>query len=98
MDWKWSSAILAELLDNAGGSPWDRWKADRLSQGLPVLDGADRQPVQRIWMPKEQYRASIQRLSKKSRSNDVPDVVLSREVEADLEKARSGLGARAILP
>jgi hypothetical protein len=98
MEWKWSSRIMAELLDNAGGSAWERWKADRVSQGLPILDGADREPVKRTWLPKEEYRASVARLARRKRPVDDESTHVTKEVVADIEKARTGSGAAAILP
>lgn len=38
MNQKWSSAIFQELMDLAGGTPWQRWKKERLAAGLPVVD------------------------------------------------------------
>ncbi|GBE78617.1 hypothetical protein BKA93DRAFT_739476 [Sparassis latifolia] len=38
LDKKWSSTILQELLDLAGGPIWSRWKKQRAAAGLPVLD------------------------------------------------------------
>lgn len=38
MDKKWSSNIFQELMDMAGGSPWQRWKKQRIAAGLPIID------------------------------------------------------------
>ncbi|KZT68837.1 hypothetical protein DAEQUDRAFT_691975 [Daedalea quercina L-15889] len=38
MDKKWSSAIFQELMDIAGGAPWQRWKKQRTAAGLPIVD------------------------------------------------------------
>ncbi|KAI0271731.1 hypothetical protein BC834DRAFT_860996 [Gloeopeniophorella convolvens] len=35
---KWSSKILQELMDTAGGNSWTRWKTERADIGLPVVD------------------------------------------------------------
>ena len=36
---KWSSTIIQELMDTAGGNSWTRWKTERAEAGLPVVDG-----------------------------------------------------------
>ncbi|KAH9920338.1 uncharacterized protein B0H18DRAFT_957159 [Fomitopsis serialis] len=38
MDKKWSSSIFQELMDLAGGTPWQRWKKKRTAAGLPIVD------------------------------------------------------------
>jgi len=38
LDKKWSSTIFEEVMDLAGGSPWERWKRERKAAGLPVVD------------------------------------------------------------
>ena len=38
MDGKWSSTILTDLMDAAGTPAWNKWKADRKTAGLPVVD------------------------------------------------------------
>ncbi|KAH9949470.1 hypothetical protein B0H21DRAFT_728083 [Amylocystis lapponica] len=38
LDKKWSSTIFGELMDMAGGTPWQRWKKERLAAGLPIVD------------------------------------------------------------
>jgi small subunit ribosomal protein S25 len=37
---KWSTSILQELMDTAGGTAWERWKAERSAAGLPILGEA----------------------------------------------------------
>ena len=39
MDDKWSSTILADLMDAAGTPAWDKWKASRKAAKLPIVDG-----------------------------------------------------------
>lgn len=38
MDQKWSSSILQELMEMAGGPAWAKWKEERAAAGLPVVD------------------------------------------------------------
>jgi hypothetical protein len=91
LEMKWSSTILAELLDAAGTPEWTAWKAQRKEAGLPVLDGINRKVVKTPWQPRAAPLA-------KGKSKAEEPEGISAEVEADIEKARSGTGARAILP
>ena len=56
MDKKWSSAIFQELMDMAGGSPWQRWKKQRTAAGLPIIDP----PTPKAPQPKPAKSASIE--------------------------------------
>ncbi|KAG5643813.1 hypothetical protein DXG03_009589 [Asterophora parasitica] len=38
---KWSSTILKELMELAGGEPWAKWKAEAATKGLPVVAGEE---------------------------------------------------------
>ncbi|KAF5376894.1 hypothetical protein D9615_007201 [Tricholomella constricta] len=38
---KWSSTILKELMELAGGEPWAKWKAQAAASGLPVVPGEE---------------------------------------------------------
>ncbi|KAG6820136.1 hypothetical protein H0H93_005011 [Arthromyces matolae] len=38
---KWSSAILKELMDVAGGEHWKQWKREALSAGKPIVPGEE---------------------------------------------------------
>lgn len=38
LDKKWSSTIFEELMDIAGGNPWERWKRERTAAGLSFVD------------------------------------------------------------
>jgi small subunit ribosomal protein S25 len=40
MDRKLSTSIFQELMDTAGGSSWERWKAGRIFAGLPIISQA----------------------------------------------------------
>ncbi|KAF8238685.1 hypothetical protein L208DRAFT_1240979 [Tricholoma matsutake] len=61
---KWSTTILKELMELAGGDPWRQWKVESASAGLPLVPGeenehrvAKRTSVQ---LPSlKQFRASI---------------------------------------
>lgn len=41
---KWSSTITKELMDLAGGSPWETYKAEREAAGQPIIPGEDLEP------------------------------------------------------
>jgi hypothetical protein len=50
---KWSTEILKELMEVAGGDSWSRWKSEAASGGLPLVPGEEnenqvvkRSPVQ----------------------------------------------------
>ncbi|KAI0935604.1 hypothetical protein AcV5_003984 [Taiwanofungus camphoratus] len=45
---KLSSTIFQELMDMAGGSPWQKWKKERSAAGLPIVDVPAPKPVQRF--------------------------------------------------
>ena len=36
---KWSTAILKELMEVAGGDPWRQWKLEATAAGLPLVAG-----------------------------------------------------------
>ncbi|TCD63096.1 hypothetical protein EIP91_006000 [Steccherinum ochraceum] len=44
LDSKWSSTIFEELMDVAGGNPWERWKRERRAAGLPLVDRPEPRP------------------------------------------------------
>lgn len=44
LDKKWSSTIFQELMDLAGGNPWERWKKERAAAGLPPVDVPEAKP------------------------------------------------------
>ena len=41
MDKKWSTTIVKELMELAGGDPWRRWKNTAEKTGQPVLPGEE---------------------------------------------------------
>jgi hypothetical protein len=88
---KWSSTILAELLDSAGTPEWTAWKAQRKEAGLSVLDNVNKKVIKTPWEPRATKSA-------KGKQVDAEPEGISAQVEADIEKARTGTGARAILP
>lgn len=99
MSSKWSSTILAELLDTAGSGAWQRWKAERTAQGLPILEDYGRVPNPpdllaslRTTLPKPRKG------SQKADSGASTQELVTKDIEKDIERARSGSGAAAILP
>lgn len=38
LEGKWSSKIFEELMDIGGGANWSKWKRERLSAGLPLVE------------------------------------------------------------
>ncbi len=41
MDNKWTTAIIRELMEAAGGDPWREYKKLRTAEGLPLLPGEE---------------------------------------------------------
>ncbi|EKM83348.1 hypothetical protein AGABI1DRAFT_110018 [Agaricus bisporus var. burnettii JB137-S8] len=39
---KWSTTILREIMDTAGGDPWREYKQRQHEEGLPLLPGEDK--------------------------------------------------------
>ena len=54
LEGKWSSTIFQELMDLAGGSPWERWKRERAAAGLPIVEV----PIPKKTAPKAPSRES----------------------------------------
>ncbi|KAF8060863.1 hypothetical protein FPV67DRAFT_310636 [Lyophyllum atratum] len=38
---KWSTTILKELMEVAGGEPWAKWKVEAAAAGLPLIPGEE---------------------------------------------------------
>ncbi|KAG6916921.1 hypothetical protein DXG01_004682 [Tephrocybe rancida] len=38
---KWSTTILKELMEVAGGDPWVKWKLEATAAGIPVIPGEE---------------------------------------------------------
>lgn len=38
---KWSTTILKELMELAGGDPWRKWKVESASAGVPLVPGEE---------------------------------------------------------
>ncbi|KAG6830853.1 hypothetical protein H0H87_006913 [Tephrocybe sp. NHM501043] len=45
MNEKWSTTILKELMEVAGGEPWAKWKLEALAAGIPVVPGEENEKV-----------------------------------------------------
>jgi len=41
MDNKWSTTIIREIMEAAGGDPWREYKKQRTAEGLPLLPGEE---------------------------------------------------------
>ena len=82
LEGKWSSTIFQELMDAGGGSSWEKWKRERATAGLPVVDVPSAKavaPKAPTWTPKQ-----------KSKKEQAP------EEELILDPSKTG--AAAILP
>lgn len=62
---KWSTSIVKELMEVAGGDPWRKWKAEAVLAGVPVLPGEEaedlavKRPVPKTALPSlKAFRAS----------------------------------------
>jgi hypothetical protein len=103
---KWSTTILGELLDRAGTASWSAWKTKQRQAGLPILENYGRAVEKHDPLkPKKKQSTKGQAQVKpkpKSTTGEAPveveDLNVSAETKADLDKARSGTGAAAILP
>jgi hypothetical protein len=42
---KWSTAIVRELMDSVGSPSWERWKAEAVRTGLPLIPGSEYEPA-----------------------------------------------------
>lgn len=106
MSAKWSSTILGELLDSAGGTAWQRWKTERTAKGLPIIEDYGRIPEPQVapGLTASLRTGSTSMLPKPRRSGgqlqgEVSDQeTVTEAIEKDIERARSGSGAAAILP
>ena len=38
VDGKWSHTIFQEIMDLGGGLRWEKWKAQRTAEGLPIVE------------------------------------------------------------
>lgn len=101
MSAKWSSTILGELLDTAGGGAWQRWKAERAAQGLPPLDDFGRIPKPSTTTASRRSSSSLPKPRKaggRGNGGKTLQETVTQDIEEDIERARSGSGAAAILP
>ncbi|KAJ7726065.1 hypothetical protein DFH07DRAFT_853329 [Mycena maculata] len=54
---KWSTAIVRELMENAGSAAWVRWKAEAARAGLPLVPGEEHEKSELPPMEGEQVKA-----------------------------------------
>lgn len=88
MSKKWSTAIVKELMDLAGGDPWKSYKSAALTSGHPILPGEE----------KERLTGAA-----KGHKNPLPRMEQPLDLEAKVEEMlsapdRAKTGAAAILP
>ncbi|KIM51256.1 hypothetical protein SCLCIDRAFT_1224696 [Scleroderma citrinum Foug A] len=88
MSKKWSTAIVKELMDLAGGDPWKSYKSAALTSGHPILPGEE----------KERLTGAV-----KGHKNPLPRMEQPLDLEAKVEEMlsapdRAKTGAAAILP
>jgi hypothetical protein len=81
----------------AGTRVWSDWKNKQKAAGLPVLENYGKRVIVKPFDPTKPRKAKASE-GKLKRGQVAPEAEVSAEVEADIEKARSGSGARAILP
>jgi hypothetical protein len=108
---KWSSTILEELMDTAGGRAWEAWKAEQTSAGEPVVEGEQRAknmedlirktPVPISWeewtiKKREEMRAMEARKIEQETKREEAET--SAVVELMPERPRPRTGAGAVLP
>lgn len=74
---KWSSAILQELMDTAGGETWKRYKAAAKVDGLPVVPGESKTV------------AEARKTSKSSAKKGLPTLEEWQKAQDKLEEAKS---------
>jgi small subunit ribosomal protein S25 len=74
---KWSSAILQELMDTAGGEPWKRYKAAAKVDDLPVVPGEGKKV------------AEARKSAKSSTKKDLPTLEEWQKIQDKLEEAKS---------
>jgi small subunit ribosomal protein S25 len=105
---KWSSTILRELMDTAGGTAWETWKAERLVAGEPIVEGEEkhkeaekllrRRPVPpslEEWTVKKEMEAKAKEERKIEEERKREE---AEEVELMPERPRPRTGAAAVLP
>ncbi|KDQ55009.1 hypothetical protein JAAARDRAFT_181844 [Jaapia argillacea MUCL 33604] len=84
---KWSTSIFEELMNVAGGNAWERWKAEREAQGLPVIEGAHR------------ARSMESRLREQATEQAIAqEAALRIALEEEAAASRPKTGAAAVLP
>lgn len=109
---KWSSTILRELMDTAGGTAWETWKAERLIAGEPIVEGEQeaekaeklirKTPVPMSWeewnvhKEKEVKAKEARKVEEEKEREDAERK--AAEVELMPERPRPRTGAGAVLP
>lgn len=104
---KWSTSILKELMEVAGGNPWAKWKAEAKAAGLPVVPGEEGESlvVKRptpVRLPSlNAYRASLPPPSAKpTPTKDAAPTGTKAKADAPIPppKTKPKTGAAAVLP
>lgn len=81
---KWSSAILKDLMNLAGGDPWQVYKAKRQAEGLPLIPGEEKEssvPKRSPHLPSLQsFRAAAgRRASQKAEGTQILEVATNKD-------------------
>ena len=86
---KWSTTIAKELMDLAGGEPWQAYKAAALAAGHPILPGEENERLAQV---ARRHPASAQKAAESPEE-------MEAQVQAMLNApSRPKTGAAAILP
>ena len=86
---KWSTTIAKELMDLAGGEPWQAYKVAALAAGHPILPGEENERLAQV---ARRHPASAQKAAESPEE-------MEAQVQAMLNApSRPKTGAAAILP
>jgi len=94
---KWSTTIVKELMDVAGGSSWQRWKDEVAASGLPLVPGEDQEGQKTT--RKAQRIFTWKKLSSKLPSeSQITQNVDAPEISPTNSASPPKVGAAAVLP
>ncbi|OCH94216.1 hypothetical protein OBBRIDRAFT_789552 [Obba rivulosa] len=72
MDHKWSTSIFEQLMELAGGTPWQRWKKERKAAGLPLVNEPTPKPKEEQKPKREVPMSQLWDTSKKGAAAILP--------------------------
>ncbi|KAF8439312.1 hypothetical protein L210DRAFT_3541836 [Boletus edulis BED1] len=85
---KWSTTIAKELMNLAGGDPWEAYKSAALAAGHPILPGEEKERL-----------AEVTKRHKANTAKSASPQELEEQVQKMLNSpSRPKMGAAAILP